>query len=73
MGKERNRNFKAARPVGHPGAPDTAAMNKGELEERRATIEKLRGFAEKAQEGIKERPLSCGRSSTTVQALRGVS
>jgi hypothetical protein len=53
VSKERRKDAKAARPVGHPGAPDPAAMSKGELEERRTTIEKLRGFAERAQDGDK--------------------
>ena len=42
---------KAARPVGHPGAPDTAAMGKVELEERRGALADLRETAEKAQDG----------------------
>ena len=48
------KNLQAARPVGHPGSPDRAAMNEGEIEERRATVEKLRTLMNKAQGGDEE-------------------
>jgi hypothetical protein len=54
---ETRKSLKAARPVGHPGPPDLAAMGKGEVEERRATVEKLRDLTDKAQDGDEEAAL----------------
>jgi hypothetical protein len=51
VNKKNRQSFKAALPVGNPGAPDVAAMGKGELEERRATVARLRDLTEKAQNG----------------------
>jgi hypothetical protein len=51
------KSSKAARPVGHPGLPGRAATSKGELEERRATVARLRDLTEKAQEGDEEAAL----------------
>ena len=48
---------KAARPVGHPGNLDLAAVSEGEVEERRATVEKLRDLTGKAQDGDEEAAL----------------
>ena len=50
MSNEARKSLKAARPVGHPGPPDLAAMSKGEVEERQATVAKLRELVEKAQD-----------------------
>jgi hypothetical protein len=47
----------AARPVGHPGVLDLAARSEGEVEERRATVEKLRDLTGKAQDGDEEAAL----------------
>jgi hypothetical protein len=51
------KSLKAARPVGHPGAPDRTAMSECELEERRATVARLRDLTEKAQNGDEEAAL----------------
>ncbi len=51
MSSEARKSLEAARPVGHPGVPDLAAMSKGEVEERRATVAKLRDLMGKAQDG----------------------
>lgn len=48
MSSEARKDSKALRPVGHPGLPNRAAMSGGELEERRATVAKLRALVEKA-------------------------
>jgi hypothetical protein len=48
---EARKNPKAARPVGHPGPPDLAAMSEGEIEELRETVAKLRDLMDKAQDG----------------------
>ena len=57
MGSEPRKGPKAARPVGNPGPPDLAAIGKGEVEERRATIARLRDLTEKAQNGDEEAAL----------------
>ena len=57
MSNEARKNLKAALPVGHPGAADTSKMSKGELEERRATVAKLRDLTEKAQGGNEDAAL----------------
>ncbi len=51
MSGEARKNPKAARPVGHPGPPDLAAMSEGEIEELRETVAKLRDLMDKAQDG----------------------
>jgi hypothetical protein len=51
------KSSKAARPVGHPGPPDLAASSEGEIEERRATVAKLRDLMDKAQNGDEEAAL----------------
>jgi hypothetical protein len=51
------KSLKAARPVGHPGAPDLSAMGKGELEEHRATVARLGDLTEKARNGDEEAAL----------------
>ncbi len=48
------KSLEAARPVGHPRPPDLAAMSEDEVEERRATVAKLRDLAERAQDGDEE-------------------
>jgi hypothetical protein len=48
------KSSKAARPVGHPGAPGRAAMGKDELKERRAVVARLGDLTEKAQNGDEE-------------------
>jgi hypothetical protein len=45
------RSLGAARPMGHPGLPDLKAMSEDEIEERRATVAKLRDLSERAQDG----------------------
>ena len=40
--------------MGHPGLVDRVELSEGELEERRATVEKLRDLTEKAQDGNEE-------------------
>jgi hypothetical protein len=45
------KSLEAARPIGHPGPPDLATMSEAELEERRATVAKLRDLADRAQDG----------------------
>jgi hypothetical protein len=57
VSNEARKGLKAARPVGHPGPPDLAAMSKGEVEERRATVAKLRDLTDKAQDGDEEAAL----------------
>ena len=52
---------KAALPVGHPGPVDPAAMSQGEIEERRATVKKLRDLAEKAEDGDHDAALELRR------------
>ncbi len=54
---DKDKSSKRLLPVGHPGDPDLEAMSKDELEERRATVAKLRDLNEKAQEGDKEAAL----------------
>lgn len=51
MSSEDRKNSEATRPVGHPGVPNLAAMDEGEIQERRATVEKLRELNRKAHEG----------------------
>ena len=51
MNAENRKGQKALRPVGHPGSPDKAAMGAGELEERRATVARLRDLMGKAERG----------------------
>lgn len=51
MSSPDRKKAKAARPVGHPGLVDRAKMSRGELEERRTTVAKLRDLTEKAQDG----------------------
>jgi hypothetical protein len=51
------KSLNAAWPVGHPGAPDLSAIGEGDLEERRATVAKLRELTEKAQDGDEEAAL----------------
>jgi hypothetical protein len=51
VNKENRKSFKAVRPVGNPGAPDIAGMGKGEIEERRATLARLRELNGQAQDG----------------------
>jgi hypothetical protein len=48
---EDRKNSIAARSVGHPGVPDLDAMDEGEIQERKATVEKLRTLMEKAKGG----------------------
>ena len=57
MSSEARKDSKAVRPVGHPGLPDKEVMNKGEIEERRATVAKLRALMDKAQKGDEEAAL----------------
>ena len=57
MSHEARKSLEAARPVGHPGPPDLKAMSKGEVEERRATVAKLRDLTDKAQDGDEEAAL----------------
>jgi hypothetical protein len=45
------KSLEAARPIGHPGLPDLAAMSEDELEERRATVAKLQDLSDRAQDG----------------------
>jgi len=57
VSSEARKSLKAARPLGHPGSPDLTATSKGEIEERRATVAKLRDLTEKAQDGDEEAAL----------------
>jgi hypothetical protein len=57
VGSLHREKSKAARPVGHPGVLDLAAVSEGEVEERRATVEKLRDLTGKAQDGDEEAAL----------------
>jgi hypothetical protein len=50
-GSADRKSLEAARPVGHPRPPDLAAMSEREIEERRATVAKLRDLAARAQDG----------------------
>jgi hypothetical protein len=50
--------LEAARPIGHPGPPDLATMSKDEVEERSATVAKLRDLSDRAQGGDKEAALN---------------
>ena len=54
MSDQARKNSEAARPVGDPGLPDHAAMSPGDIEERRATLAKLRDLMGRAQDGDKE-------------------
>ncbi len=58
MSNEARKSSNASRPVGHPGPPDLAALSESEVEERRATVEKLRDLTEKAQDGDEEAALA---------------
>jgi hypothetical protein len=51
-------SLEAARPIGHPGPPDLATMSKDEVEERSATVAKLRDLSDRAQGGDKEAALN---------------
>ena len=44
--------------MGHPGAPDPAAMSKGEIEERHATVAKLWNLMERAKGGDEDAVLN---------------
>lgn len=57
MSNEARKSSNASRPVGHPGPPDLATLSESEVEERRATVEKLRDLTEKAQDGDEEAAL----------------
>ena len=58
MGSSADRkSLEAARPIGHPGPPNLAVMSEDEIEERRATVAKLRDLADKAQDGDQEAAL----------------
>ena len=50
--------MEAARPIGHPGPPDLVTMSKDEVEERSATVAKLRDLSDRAQGGDKEAALN---------------
>jgi hypothetical protein len=52
------KSLEAARPIGHPGPPDLAAMSKDEIEERRATVAKLQDLSDRAQDGDEEAALN---------------
>jgi hypothetical protein len=54
MGSEARKSLRVARPMGHPGAPDLAAMSKGEIEERQATVATLWNLMQRAQEEDEE-------------------
>jgi hypothetical protein len=45
------KSLEPARPVGHREPPDLAAMSEVEIEERRATVEKLWNLSDRAQDG----------------------
>jgi hypothetical protein len=45
------KSLRAVQPVGNPGPPDLAAMSEDELDERRATVAKLRDLSDRAQDG----------------------
>ena len=51
MSEQGRKDRKAVLPVGHPGTPDRATMGKGELEERRSTVARLRDLMGKAEGG----------------------
>jgi hypothetical protein len=51
VSKEARNELEAVRPVGHPGSPVGEAMTENEIEERRATVAKLRTLIDKAQGG----------------------
>ena len=57
MSDEVRKDTNAARPVGHPGTPDKAAMGQGELEERRSTVAKLRDLVGEAEGGDRDAAL----------------
>jgi hypothetical protein len=57
VSNEARKSSNASRPVGHPGPPDLATLSESEVEERRATVEKLRDLTEKAQDGDEEAAL----------------
>ena len=57
MSSEDRKSLKAARPLGHPGLRGPAAMSGAEVNERRATVAKLRELTEKAQDGDEEAAL----------------
>jgi hypothetical protein len=48
--------------VGHPGPPNLAVMSEDEIEERRATVAKLRDLADRAQDGDQEAALDIRRT-----------
>jgi hypothetical protein len=45
------KSLEPARPIGHPGPPDLAAMSEAEIEERRSTVAKLCDLSDRAQDG----------------------
>jgi hypothetical protein len=57
VSKEARNELEAARPVGDPGWPNREAMTEGEIEERRATVAKLRTLIDKAQGGDEQAAL----------------
>jgi hypothetical protein len=58
VSSESRKSLRAARPMGHPGAPDPAAMSKGEIEERHATVAKLWNLMERAKGGDEDAVLN---------------
>jgi hypothetical protein len=54
VSSEARKSLEAARPVGHPGAPNLPAMSNDEVAERRITLAKLRDLTERAQDGDEE-------------------
>jgi hypothetical protein len=67
------KSLEAARPVGNPGPPDLATMSERELEERRATVAKLRNLADRAQDGDEKAVLEIRKILDSSQTLRGSS
>ena len=58
MNNKDKKRSQASLPVGHPGDSHLTEMSKGEIEERRATVAKLRALNGKAQEGDQEAAIS---------------
>jgi hypothetical protein len=57
VSKETRKELVAVRPVGHPGSPVGEAMTEDEIEERRATVAKLRTLIDQAQGGDEQAAL----------------
>jgi hypothetical protein len=61
VSQKTRRDLEAVRPVGHPGSPDKEAMSEVEIEERHATVARLRTLIDKAQGGDEDAAIDIRR------------